>query len=81
MARGRWGWSPHIEGSRKLIEAEPDSSKKEKHELQQRIDVAKAAPGLAHLILRGPSPVCQLCGGTDAPIIAGQHLNPERWCS
>jgi len=49
-------------------------------ELDERLDVARAHPGIAHLILAGPSPTCSLCGGTQAPIVGGKHLNPERWC-
>ena len=48
--------------------------------LDRRIAAAKAAPGVAHLILGGPSPTCELCGGTSAPIIDGRHLAPERFC-
>ena len=50
-------------------------------ELRELIEAAKAVPGAAHLLLaRGPSPVCSLCGGQDAPIVNGQHLNPEQFC-
>ena len=56
-------------------------------EIKERLDLARQAPGLAHLysfglILRPgqKGPVCELCGGKEAPIINGRHLNPERWC-
>lgn len=49
-------------------------------ELEERLEAARAAPGQAHLVLGGPSPTCQLCGGRNAPIVGGKHLNPERWC-
>lgn len=52
-----------------------------KQELDDRLAVAHAAPGVAHIILtRGPYPTCRLCGGRDAPIVGGEHLSPERWC-
>jgi len=45
-----------------------------KEELDERIAVAKAAPGVAHMILtRGPYPICELCGGDEAPIVEGRH--------
>lgn len=52
-------------------------------ELDRRLDIARAAPGIAHLVLvryGEPGPTCDLCGGTMAPIIDGRHLNPERFC-
>ncbi len=47
--------------------------------LHSKLAVAKQAQGMAHLILRG-EPTCLLCGGKDAPIVGGRHLNPEKWC-
>jgi hypothetical protein len=58
-----------------------------RQELDKRLEVARAMPGAAHLpsvgLVLAPGqagPVCQLCGGRQAPIIDGQHLNPARWC-
>ena len=48
-------------------------------ELKERVALAKELPGIAHLILAGPSPTCALCGGTHAPIIDGRHLGD--WCN
>jgi hypothetical protein len=55
------------------------------NDLRERIRVAKLMPGVAHLpafglILYGnqKGPVCELCGGVDAPIIDGKHL--DGWC-
>lgn len=49
-------------------------------ELVERLELARTVPGVAHLILAGPSPTCELCGGRSAPIIGGKHLSPERFC-
>lgn len=56
-------------------------------DLEERIAVAKQVPGMAHLsgfglILYGnqKGPVCELCGGVDAPIVDGRHLSPDRFC-
>jgi hypothetical protein len=50
-------------------------------ELKKLIALAKLAPGIAHLPSFGLllysdkyGPVCELCGGKDAPIIDGRHL-------
>lgn len=52
-------------------------------ELDRLLEVARAAPGIAHLLLAYPEdggPVCGLCGGRSAPIIDGKHLSPETFC-
>ena len=53
-------------------------------ELKRRIDVARKMPSAAHMPSFGlvcaprESPVCEICGGTCAPIIDGKHL--DGWC-
>lgn len=49
-------------------------------ELDAKLALARSLPGIAHLILSGPSPTCSLCGGRSAPIVDGRHIDPERWC-
>ena len=56
--------------------------------LKERLAMARECPDLAHmpafgLVLYGnqKGPTCSLCGGVNAPIVNGQHLNPERWCN
>ena len=49
-------------------------------ELKRRVEVAKAAPGMAHLILSSHEDIrCRLCGKTEAPIVGGKHLS-RKWC-
>ena len=55
-------------------------------EIKSLISTAKQTPGVAHLpafglvIYSGKWPVCELCGGVDAPIVNGKHLSPEKFC-
>lgn len=51
-----------------------------REELDARLALAREKPSIAYMLLSGPSPTCELCGGTQAPIIGGRHLNLERWC-
>ena len=53
-------------------------------ELKRRLEIARRMPGAAHMPLfglvcrPGEGPVCEVCGGTAAPIIGGKH--PDGWC-
>jgi hypothetical protein len=46
-------------------------------ELEDRLGVARMMPGIAHLLLSGPSPTCTVCGGVMAPIVDGKHISAE----
>lgn len=49
------------------------------NELAQKLELARRFPDVAHLILSGPSPICELCGRRHAPIVDGRHLGD--WCN
>jgi len=49
MARGHWGWSPHIKGSRKLVEQEGERTMTQRDELEDRITELTVENATAHL--------------------------------